>query len=130
MVQVSLSPRTPRQAARRRDELDGLLDPLLFSALADATRVRLVACVARCRRACTVGEIAGCCAVDLSVVSRHLKALERAGVLCSQREGRTVRYSLRAEELAASFESLAHALRARTPSDHCDAQGGCGDGCC
>jgi ArsR family transcriptional regulator len=130
MAQVSILPRTPRQAARRRDELDGLLDPALFAALADATRVRLVVCIARCRRACSVGEIAECCAVDLSVVSRHLQALERAGVLSAVREGRTVRYSLRAEELAASFDALARALQARTPSDRCGEGKGCGDGCC
>ncbi len=120
---------TPRQAARRRDELDALLDGRLFAALADPTRARLVACIARCRRACAVGELSECCAVDLSVVSRHLKALESAGVLASAREGRTVRYSLRAAEVSATLRALADAIGSRPPSGP-GAKEECRDGCC
>lgn len=138
MVQVSTPPRTPRQAARRRDVLgdafDDALDAGFFAALADPTRLRLVACIARCRRACAVGEIAECCSVDLSVVSRHLKALERAGVLASGREGRAVRYRLRADEVSARLRALADAIAANPPVD-CAADGGCcgaggSNGCC
>ena len=74
MVQVRKSlkkrPATPRQAAKVRGPVDGLLDVELFRALADPTRVRLLACLIKCGRGCTVGEVAECCAVDLSVVSR------------------------------------------------------------
>jgi ArsR family transcriptional regulator len=138
MVQVSSPPRTPRQAARRRDVLGDAFEDALhagfFAALADPTRLRLIACIARCRRACSVGEIAECCSVDLSVVSRHLKALERAGVLASEREGRAVRYRLRADEVSARLRVLADAIAANPPGD-CDADGGCcgtggSHGCC
>lgn len=128
-MQVSrpIAPRTPRSAARRRDALGELLDPALFAALADPNRSRIVACVARCRRACSVGEIAGCCALDLSVVSRHLKALAVAGVLASEKDGRTVRFRLSASELAARLRGLADALESNAP---CDPDGSCCDGCC
>lgn len=114
-MQVSPPPRSPRHAVRRKDGLDALLDPALFAALADPTRVRLVSCIAKCCRACTVGEIAECCSVDLSVVSRHLKALSEARVLSASREGRTVRYSLRAGDLATRLRSLADALETKAP---------------
>lgn len=138
MVQVSSFPRTPRQASRRRDILgdafDDARDAGFFAAFADPTRLRLVACIARCRRACAVGEIAECCSVDLSVVSRHLKALERAGVLASEREGRTVRYRLRADEVSGRFRALAEAIATHAPSDCGDDACCCGngatDGCC
>ena len=124
-MQVSRTPpRTPRQAARRRDGLDAVLDADLFAALADPTRVRLVSCVAKCCRACAVGEIAACCAVDLSVVSRHLKVLADAGVLSAARDGRIVRYSLRSNDLAARLRALADALEAKAP------QCGDNDPCC
>jgi ArsR family transcriptional regulator len=129
MVQVSNPPRTPRQAARRRDALDGLLDPALFAALADPTRARLLACIARCRRACSVGEIAECCAVDLSVVSRHLKVLAQAGALVPEREGRIVRYRLRASELQSRMAALADALGSCAPDSRSGGEGCC-DGCC
>jgi ArsR family transcriptional regulator len=100
-------PRTPRQAARRRDAIDALLDVALFRALADPTRARLLACLTKCARPCGVSEIGACCAVDLSVVSRHLAVLARAGVVRPTRRGREVRYEVRAAELAAALRALA-----------------------
>ncbi len=82
MTQISKhQPMTPKQANRRRAAIDSLLDPGLFKALCDPTRVKLMACLAKCGRGCTVSDVAGCCSVDLSVVSRHLAILGRAGVL-------------------------------------------------
>lgn len=120
----SAAPTTPRAAARRRDELGALLDPGFFAALADPNRARIVACIARCRRACAVGEIAGCCDLDLSVVSRHLKALAAADILAAEKDGRSVRYRLRTADLAARLRGLASELEAGAPC--------CGgpDGCC
>jgi ArsR family transcriptional regulator len=129
MVQVrKRHPRTPRQAARVSRPIDGLLDPELFKALSDPTRLRLLACIAKCGRPCGVGEVAECCAVDLSVVSRHLGALADAGVLESSKEGRSVSYRVRFGEVAAMFRGLADAL------DDCRPLGGkkgsCGPDCC
>ena len=127
------TPRTPREASRRREALDHLLDASLFAALADPTRLRLLACIAKCRRACSVSEVASCCAVDLSVVSRHLRSLEMAGVLDSEREGRVVRYRLCARELAARLRVLAEAIESKAPRSGdapSDDDGICGEGNC
>lgn len=138
MVQVSKKssspPASPRQAVRRRHAIDSLLDPDLFKALGDPTRVGLLACLAKCGRYCSVGEVAECCSVDLSVVSRHLKQLEQAGILDSEREGRTVRYCVRFGELSAALRSLADAIDTCCPGGTCDTgqceESGCNDGCC
>ncbi|HWB19650.1 MAG TPA: metalloregulator ArsR/SmtB family transcription factor, partial [Phycisphaerales bacterium] len=92
-------PRTPRQAGRVRTALDKSLDVELFKALSDPTRVRLLACVAKCGRMCSVTEVAECCEVDFSVVSRHLAMLGDAGVLSARKEGRTMYYGVDAERL-------------------------------
>lgn len=106
--------------------IDDLLEPSLFRALSDPTRVVIFACIAKCSRACTVGEVAECCNVDLSVVSRHLATLARAGVLDVTREGRAVRYQARYASLAGSLRALASAIdecrppsRARKETDGC-----------
>lgn len=105
-------PASPRQAARRRAPIDSLLDPALFKALGDPSRVRLLGCLIKCARPCSVGELAECCAVDLSVVSRHLRVLERAGALSSIKQGRTVTYTVRHEPLAAKLRALADSIDA------------------
>lgn len=127
---TSMAPTTPRAAARRRDELGALHDPSFFAALADPNRARIVACIARCRRACAVSEIAGCCALDLSVVSRHLKSLAEADILAAEKDGRTVRYRLRTGDIAARLRGLAEQFEANAP---CEPGAGCcggPNGCC
>lgn len=114
---------SPKQAAACCRPVDDLLDPELFKALCDPTRAKLVACVCKCSRPCGVGEIAECCDVDLSVVSRHLQMLERAGVLASERRGRTVFYTLRYEHVVGLLRGLADAIEQCAPG--C---GGCGAG--
>lgn len=118
-------PASPAQAAKRRGPLDGLLNPEAFRALADPTRVTLLACLAKCGRTCTVGEVAACCSVDLSVVSRHLAQLAAAGVVESRKEGRAVLYRVRYGELCAWLRQLADALEACCPEGACPAPGGC-----
>jgi ArsR family transcriptional regulator len=112
-------PATPRAASRRPEEIDRRLDPALFKALGDPTRSMLLSCLAKCGRPCAVGEIAECCSVDLSVVSRHLALLARAGILDSERDGRIVRYSVRHAELAATLRALADAIESCCSPDGC-----------
>jgi ArsR family transcriptional regulator len=118
-------PRTPRQAGARKGPLDAALAPDLFKALADPTRARLVACIAKCARGCSVGEVAECCSIDLSVVSRHLSLLARAGVLGVERQGRTVRYHVRYADVCRSLRGLADALEQCRPEDGACCEGGC-----
>jgi ArsR family transcriptional regulator len=125
-ITQSRLPASPRQAARRKNPVDGLLDPELFKALGDPTRVQLLRCLLKCKRACSVSEVAECCDVDFSVVARHLSLLARAGVLGAKKEGRTVWYTPRCEELAQTFRSLADAIGDCSPTPtEC-----CGRGCC
>jgi ArsR family transcriptional regulator len=120
MVQERIRrPRTPRQAAACRRPVDGLLDPAFFRALGDPTRVRILACLIKCGRPCPVGEIAECCSVDLSVVSRHLQALARAGLLEPRKEGRVVSYSVRSAEMCRTLRRLADAVEACDPGSAC-----------
>lgn len=122
-------PRTPRQAAACCRPVDDLLEPALFKALGDPTRVRLLACVAKCGRACSVSEVAECCSVDLSVVSRHLQALARAGLIEPSRSGRTVSYAVRYAEVVAKFRALADAIQECAPEKSPCCEGG-RHGCC
>ena len=126
MVQISKQrPATPKQAAARKGQLDRRLDPALFKALSDPTRVSLLACIAKCGRGCAVSEVAECCSVDLSVVSRHLAILAQAGVLEATKEGRTVRYRARYAELTSALRSLADALEECCPQE-CGPDESCG----
>jgi ArsR family transcriptional regulator len=128
MVQVrKRPPKGPAQAAKTERPIDGLLDAEVFKALSDPTRLRLLACLAKCGRACSVGELAQCTSVDLSVVSRHLAALADAGVLESTKTGRTVSYRVRFAAVADMFRSLADALSDCCPGGCCG--GGCECGC-
>ncbi len=103
-------PATPRLAAATAAPLDSLLNPDLFKALCDPTRATIALCLCKCSRPCSVTEIAECCNVDLSVVSRHLAFLERCGVVDCTKQGRTVFYRVRYESLIQSFRALASAI--------------------
>jgi arsenate reductase (thioredoxin) len=106
---------TPRLAAQKPAALDDQLDSELFKALADPTRTRLLASLVKCGRPCSVTEVAACCYVDFSVVARHLGLLARAGVLEATKEGRTVWYVARCEDLAARLRALADAIEDSSP---------------
>ncbi len=105
-------PATPRAAGRITADLDRRLDARLFKALSDPTRLVLLACLAKCARPCTVTEVAECCSVDFSVVSRHLAALAEADVLDVRKVGREVHYSVPHERLADRWRALADAFTA------------------
>lgn len=98
---------------------------MLFKALCDPTRARLLACLAKCGRPCSVGEVAECCSVDLSVVSRHLALMARAGVLDAVKQGRQVHYRVRFHELAEALRGLAEAVEQCCPNFEAGVVGGC-----
>ena len=124
MTQISKQRKmTPKQAAGRPAAIDARLDADLFKALSDPTRLILLACLSKCGRACSVGEVAECCAVDMSVVSRHLSMMEDAGILQARKEGRTVFYSVRYRELTGMLRALADAIDQCCPGR--SGKGGC-----
>ena len=71
----------------------------IFVALADPTRRAILDSVRAGRR--SVGDIASEFAVSRPAVSQHLRVLEDAGLLCSQRSGRQNLYGLDLRGLAA-----------------------------
>ncbi len=128
MTQASKkTPPTPKHAAACCRPVDGLLDPEWFKALCDPTRVLILGCLVKCGRPCSVSEIAECCSVDLSVVSRHLQILERAGLLESRKQGRVVSYAVRFADVCGKLRSLADAIEQCCPGDAAKA---CQEGCC
>jgi ArsR family transcriptional regulator len=84
----------------------------IFKALADPNRISLVAWLAAQRGSKTVSEIvdSGCCPVDFSVVSRHLRTLHAAGIVDAERSGREVRYQLEAARLSGLLRRIADLL--------------------
>ncbi len=111
------SPRSGRRGPACRPPLESLLDPRLFRALSDPTRLHLLVCLAGCCGPQTVGQAAECCSVDFSVVSRHLALLRDAGVLSVEKKGREVLYQVRCGEVARILRTLADALDACCPGE-------------
>jgi DNA-binding transcriptional ArsR family regulator len=70
-----------KSATARDDQLDDL-----FGALADRTRRRLVARLAK--SPATIGELAAPFDMSLPAVSKHIRVLERAGLVVRRIEGR------------------------------------------
>jgi len=108
-------PLSPKQAAERWGAIDTRLNPEWFKAIGDPTRVQLLACLMKCGRPCTVGEIAECCDVDLSVVSRHLQILQRVGVLASTKSGRSVSYVVRYGDICQTLRLIIEAIEQCCP---------------
>jgi DNA-binding transcriptional ArsR family regulator len=93
------------------------INPKFFKALGDPTRVGLLARIAQLGGPCTVGEVAACCPIDLSVVSRHLAILREIGILESEKRGKEVWYRVRYHELAATLRAMADAIERCCPEE-------------
>ncbi|HEX9400163.1 MAG TPA: metalloregulator ArsR/SmtB family transcription factor [Anaeromyxobacter sp.] len=91
------------------------LSPHFFKALGDPNRLAILVALSDGARERTVSELAGCCPVDLSVVSRHLRTLREAGVLEARKQGKEVFYRVRFDALVALLRNLADALEACCP---------------
>ena len=74
-------------------QLDGV-----FHALSDPTRREMLAALARGER--SVGELAAPFEISLAAASKHIRTLERAGLLRREVQGRTHRCTLEAAPLA------------------------------
>jgi len=95
----------------------------LFKALGEPNRLAILARLATADGPQGVGEVAGCCDVDLSVVSRHLHVLRDAGIVEAERQGRHVRYRVKVRELVGALRGLADALEACCPDGSCTIEG-------
>lgn len=89
--------------------------PVLFKALCDPNRISILICLARCESELTVSQVAACCPIDLSVVSRHLATLRDVGVLASEKRGKEVFYRVRPGALVNALRAVADELEACCP---------------
>lgn len=97
--------------------LSDALNPLLFKALCEPMRVGLLAQLTQLPQPATVSQIAACCPIDLSVVSRHLAVLRDCGILTAEKRGKEVFYSVRYNELAATLRGMADAIEQCCPKE-------------
>jgi ArsR family transcriptional regulator len=82
-----------------------------FKALGHDNRIRLVSELCDCcGEGKTVGELANCCDIDMSTVSRHLSKLRDAGIVDSEKEQQNVRYFVRAEDVVTLLRSMADVI--------------------
>lgn len=84
--------------------------PAFFKALCEPSRLAIVRLLLERQGPLTVGEIASCCPLDVSVISRHLALLRDAGILGATRRGKEVLYELKAANVADVLRSLAAAF--------------------
>jgi len=99
--------------------LDQNLDPGLFKALGDPNRLAILVRLAGFGEPATVSQIACCYPLDISVVSRHLRALRDAGVLDAEKRGKEVFYTVKYEALSARLRAIADAIDACCPPASC-----------
>ena len=100
----------PRGACRCCRQLHESLSQGFFKALCDENRLRLLVQLAGCRTPCTVSQIAECCPVDLSVVSRHLAVLRDAGLIEARKQGKEVYYTVRYGDVIDTLRNVADAI--------------------
>ena len=78
----------------------------IFSALSDATRRAILARLSK--GDLTVSELAEPFEMSLPAVSKHLRVLERAGLLVQEKDGRIRRCHLNAEPLKSAAQWISH----------------------
>jgi DNA-binding transcriptional ArsR family regulator len=70
---------------------------LVFAALSDPTRRRILTLLARTELCVT--ELASSFSISLPAISKHLRVLEKAGLIRRERDGRVHRLSLEAKPM-------------------------------
>ena len=99
-------------------ELNAIVNELgtdFFKALSDPSRIQVLLRLASSPNPCTVSQVAEDCTVDLSVVSRHLSQLKRAGILSAEKQGREVYYRLNTVSVVKALRQCADALERCCP---------------
>ena len=99
-------------------KLDQHLKPQAFKALCDPSRLQVLCRLVASTGPVTVSQVADCCGVHLSGVSRHLAILREAGFVKALKQGREVLYELERKDLTGFLRGLADAI------DQCH------EGCC
>ncbi|TXD37332.1 helix-turn-helix transcriptional regulator [Lujinxingia vulgaris] len=90
-----------------------------FRALAEPTRIELLAMLMRAGGQANVGTLTDAMSVDGSVVSRHLRELHRAGLLDVERRGRERWYSINYDAFISQFSDLVRQFEALRDGKPC-----------
>ncbi|MCC3859681.1 ArsR/SmtB family transcription factor [Pseudemcibacter aquimaris] len=85
-------------------------EELVFKALGDPNRMKILNTLCDRDCPCSVGEVACCCTVDMSVVSRHLSTLKNAGIITAEKRGKEVFYHVNRSDVAALLRDIADRL--------------------
>jgi DNA-binding transcriptional ArsR family regulator len=101
----------------RKRGLDDVSSPQLFKALCDPNRVAILGHMSKRCVPMTVGQIAENLPVDISVVSRHLATLRKAGILIARKKGKEVLYSINSRNLVTTLRAIADAFEACCPEE-------------
>ena len=89
---ASVEQAAPPKPAKLKGEPETQQLVLVSKALSDPTRVSILRGIAAGRGRC--GDLRECLGVSAATLSHHMKELERAGLIVSQREGRFVNASI------------------------------------
>ena len=79
---------------------------MIARALAEPRRYEILRLIRSHGGECSCGVIFDALPIGAATLSHHMKELEAAGLVTSQRTGRTMRYVLRDEVLAQFLEQL------------------------
>lgn len=93
------------------DELVRALDAKMFKTFSDPTRRQLLKFLMVNRRV-DIGSIAAHFPQDRSVISRHLRMMEEAGLLVAEKEARHRFYSINGAAFLREFETMVAKLKA------------------
>lgn len=96
--------------------LDDVPLDLALHALADPTRLLMVARLAKMNGLTCTATATACDSVPKSTLSNHLKTLRAAGLIESRQSGREMINSLRRTEFDARFPGLLDAVLANQPA--------------
>jgi DNA-binding transcriptional ArsR family regulator len=103
-----------RNKTKLVEGLAGNLDSKFFKSLSEPVRQQLLKFLLLNGRS-DIGTIAQNLPQDRSVISRHIRLMQEAGILISEKEGRFVYYWINGQEFLAKLESLVDHIRACVP---------------
>jgi DNA-binding transcriptional ArsR family regulator len=98
------------------DELVDLIDSRFFKALGEPVRVQLLKYLILSGKS-DIASIAAAFSQDRSVISRHLQAMQNAGLLRSAKVSRHVFYEIDGRTVLEKFERIAAQIKQCLP--HC-----------
>ena len=79
----------------------------IAKALADPRRYEIIKRISRCTEPMACESVRECLDITAPTLSHHMKELENAGLVDSEREGKFVNYTLRRDILTAYLDRLA-----------------------